>query len=90
MSDQITCQTVETRVDYLNQLLSDNGSTLRVKFMYKYNYFAVVPVYAADGSEYGMDNLVAGSKRDCYDYLCGMIRGIEFSKSSAMPFRFQS
>jgi hypothetical protein len=72
---RITKSEVESRVDLLNQLFENNGSIWHVKFSHRYNYFVIDRMIDQD-TPYS-DPLVAGTLRECYNYLCGMLRSLD-------------
>ena len=77
----ITRQDVENRISFLNTLLENNGSIWHVKFSHRYNYY-VIERMLGEHTPYG-DPLVAGTKAECYSYLCGMLRSIDMYTETA-------
>jgi len=74
---RITESDVRVKLDYLNELLTAINSPFRLNFSFRYNYYVLEEVNASDNLPTATYNYCAGTKRECYDYLCAMLRGID-------------
>lgn len=68
---------VMNKLDYLNQLLAQKGSSLRVTYSGRYSYNVLEETRANDLSYRTYGVLCSGTKKECYEYVCAMLRGID-------------
>jgi hypothetical protein len=80
MSERVTRSDVETVASNLNQRLEVRGSQSRVRLQSRYDYLAA-DEYVRDPKsctgEHMARTLTAGTKREVYEALWNMLRGID-------------
>lgn len=77
MSMHINESDVRIKVKHMNDLLTAIESPYRLKFSFRYNYYVLEEVNANNDLPTAQDRYCAGSKRECYNYICAMLHGID-------------
>lgn len=73
----ITKQDVELRVERINELLAATDTNRRIRFSGRNDYHVIEETCAQDMySAYG-EPYVAGTKRECYNYVCAMLKAFD-------------
>ena len=80
MAERIKNSDLETVTENLNRRLEGMGSTSRISVSGRYDYTAVDEVAASDGHMI-RGPLYAGTKREVYEALWNMIRGIDIANT---------
>ena len=80
MAERITKADLEAVTENLNRRLEGMSSTSRIAVSGRYDYTAVDEIAASDGHII-RGPLTAGTKREVYDALWNMIRGIDIANT---------
>ena len=76
MATFITKQDIQICLDGINNVLAQRNASYRLALHGRYNYSVIEKVKAMDEYISFGDPLVAGTKRECYNYVCALLRGM--------------